>query len=371
LTGNRNGITLRELPGVGNFPTGQIPWEIPEPVFRPDTMANTRIIRIIDAALEQMRPDIEKAVAKYGPERIGVCLGSCDNGSEASLKAHQELLATGAFPQNYELRFQSASFPVEFIAAKFGIRGPVMTIATACASGASAIARGAELIRAGLCGAVIAGGADLVSETVLMGFHALEALSDSLTNPFSKNRKGINLGEGTAFFLLSASEKPRENGTVELLGVGESSDAYHMTGPGPDGAGPIKAMKAALLDAGIEPEDIGYVNLHGTGTQLNDIAEALAMKAIFGAKPPPASSTKPIMGHTLGVAGTLEAAVCWMVLTAQKGFPVHCWDGEKDEELVFHPFIPGGDMLDKMPSICMSNNFAFGGCNVSLIMGRR
>jgi 3-oxoacyl-[acyl-carrier-protein] synthase-1 len=221
-----------------------------------------------------------------------------------------------------------------------------------------------------------------------MGFHALEALSDSLTNPFSKNRKGINLGEGAAFFLIdSASENLCENraelsspqetlSPVELLGVGERADAYHMTGPGPDGAGPVKAMKAALLDAGIEPDHIGYVNLHGTGTQLNDITEALAMKEIFGTKALPASSTKPITGHTLGVAGTLEAAVCWMVLTAQKGFPVHCWDGEKDEELVFHPFIPsdkvsGTKVPGKMPSICMSNNFAFGGSNVSLILGRR
>jgi 3-oxoacyl-[acyl-carrier-protein] synthase-1 len=360
---------MRELPDALNFPTGQIPWKIPESTFRASgDMANTRIIRIIDFALEQIRPIIEKAIARYGPEKIGVCLGSCDNGSEASLKAHSELFATGIFPQGYELRFQGASFPAEFIAAKFGISGPVMTIATACASGASAIVRGAELIQAGICSAVIVGGADIVSETVLMGFHALEALSDSLTNPFSKNRKGINLGEGAAFFLLTSQEMPSP---IELIGVGESADAYHMTGPGPDGAGPVKAMKAALLDAGMEPKQIGYVNLHGTGTQLNDLTEALAMKAVFGDTMPPASSTKPIMGHTLGVAGALEAAVCWMVLTERKGLPVHCWDGIQDEELVFHPFIPSGQMSGQTPSICMSNNFAFGGCNVSLILGRR
>jgi 3-oxoacyl-[acyl-carrier-protein] synthase-1 len=340
-------------------------------------MENTRIIRIIDNAIEQIRPDIEKAIAKYGPKKIGVCLGSCDNGSEASLTAHREQLTTGNFPQGYELRFQGASFPAEFIAAKFGICGPVMTIATACASGASAIVRGAELIQAGICNAVIAGGADIVSETVLMGFHALEALSDSLTNPFSKNRKGINLGEGAAFFLLDSLSPDETSATVELsspvelLGIGESADAFHMTGPGPDGIGPVKAMKAALLDAGLEPRQIAYVNLHGTGTQLNDLTEALAMKAVFGDAMPLASSTKPIMGHTLGLAGALEAAVCWMVLTERKGFPVHCWDGEKDEELVFHPFIPSGQIPEEAPSICMSNNFAFGGCNVSLILGRR
>jgi 3-oxoacyl-[acyl-carrier-protein] synthase-1 len=338
--------------------------------YMADYMANNRIIRIIDVALEQIRPSIEKAITKYGPKKIGVCLGSCDNGSEASLKAHREKLATGNFPKEYELRFQGASFPAEFIAAKFGICGPVMTIATACASGASAIVRGAELIRAGFCNAVIAGGADIVSETVLMGFHALEALSDSLTNPFSKNRKGINLGEGAAFFLLDSLPLDETSSPVALLGVGESADAYHMTGPGPDGIGPVKAMKAALINADLEPGHIGYVNLHGTGTQLNDLTEAMAMKAVFGDTMPPASSTKPIMGHTLGVAGTLEAAVCWMVLTERKGLPVHCWDSIQDEGLVFHPFIPGGQTLES-PSVCMSNNFAFGGCNVSLILGRR
>jgi 3-oxoacyl-[acyl-carrier-protein] synthase-1 len=377
LTGFQGGMVMRELSGVsGKFPVGSIPVELPEVDFPPQTYAGgTRIIRIIDAALEQIRPDIEKAIAKYGAEKIGVILGSCDNGSEGSFLAHQALIAQGDFPQDYSLRFQSASFPAEFIARKFGLSGPVFTIATACASGASAIIRGAELIRSGLCGAVIAGGADIVSDTVFAGFHSLEAISDSLTNPFSKNRKGINLGEGAAFFLLNSSESSSEsssefsaeNSAVELLGAGESADAYHMTAPGTDGAGPAKAMRAALVDAGLSPEQIGYINLHGTGTELNDKAEALAMKAVFD-NVPPVSSTKPITGHTLGAAGALEAAICWMVLTEKKGLPVHCWDGVRDEEI---PVLPIAGDGQKTPSICMSNSFAFGGCNVSLILGRR
>jgi 3-oxoacyl-[acyl-carrier-protein] synthase-1 len=263
---------------------------------------------------------------------------------------------------------------VEIISRKFGISGPAFTIATACSSGASAIKRGAELIRAGYCDAVIAGGADIVSATVFSGFHALEAVSDTLTNPFSKNRKGINLGEGAAFFLLDSepaaesrqSSPPEKISCVELLGTGESADAYHMTAPGVDGAGPVKAMEAALLDAGIKSEQIGYVNLHGTGTELNDKAEALAMRTVFRV-PPPVSSTKPITGHTLGAAGALEAAICWMVLAGKKGLPVHCWDGVWDEEVPFSPVAFGHTTA---PSICMSNSFAFGGCNVSLILGR-
>jgi 3-oxoacyl-[acyl-carrier-protein] synthase-1 len=147
--------------------------------------------------------------------------------------------------------------------------------------------------------------------------------------------------------------------------MGESSDAYHMTAPGEDGIGPARAMKAALLDAGIKNGQIGYVNLHGTGTTLNDKAESLALKTVFDTALP-ASSTKPITGHTLGAAGALETAICWMVLNEKRGLPVHCWDGDKDEEA---PFLPAGPEHES-PNICMTNNFAFGGCNVSLILGR-
>ena len=363
LSGRRDGFVTREA-AAGRFPVGMVSGELPPvktPQFgNPAFAGGTRIIRLICAALEQLAPAVEKAILQYGREKIGVCLGSCDNGSEASLAAHNKLFSDGAFPEDYDLRYQSASFPAEFVSRLFGICGPVFTAATACASGASAIARGAELIRSGVCGAVIAGGADVVSETVFSGFLSLEAVSSDLTNPFSKNRKGINLGEGAAFFLLTEGD----GSGVELLGAGESSDAFHMTAPGTDGAGPVRAMKAALAEAGIESRDIGYVNLHGTGTELNDRAEALAMNAVFPQTP--ASSTKPVTGHTLGAAGALEAAICWMVLTEKRGLPVHCWDGVKDESLPFTPGLHG----EAAPAVCMSNSFAFGGCNVSLIMGR-
>ena len=367
LAGNQNGFIMRESLTGGKFPVGHIKWELPKvdlPELGKQAFAgDTRIIRVINAALEQLTPAVEKALSRYGRENIGVCLGSCDNGSEASFMAHNALFEKNAFPEDYDLRFQSASFAAEFVSRKFGLCGPVFTIATACASGASAIVRGAEMIRAGFCGAVIAGGADIVSETVFSGFLSLEAVSDNLSNPFSKNRKGINLGEGAAFFLLDAEEISG----VELLGAGESADAYHMTAPGQDGAGPARAMNVALLDAQIKSDKIDYVNLHGTGTQLNDKAEALAMNAVFACAPA-ASSTKPVTGHTLGAAGALEAAICWTALAEKKGLPVHCWDGAVDEEV---PFVPYDGSGQKTPSICMSNSFAFGGCNVSLILGSR
>jgi len=374
LSGNQGGFVMREYDEGKMFPVGQISAELTEVDFSflekfytKDTQiftGNTRIIRIINTALEQLESIVEKAKAKYGQEKIGVCFGSCDNGSEASFIAHKALFKNNAFPNEYTLHFQSASFPAEYISHKFGLKGPVFTVATACASGASAIMRGAELIRAGLCSAVIAGGADIVSQTVFTGFNVLEAVSDKPTNPFSKNRKGINLGEGAAFFLLGAEEIS----DVKLLGAGESADAYHITAPGLDGTGPVKAMQAALLQAGLESSQVGYVNLHGTGTELNDKAEALAMQRVFNANMVHANSTKPITGHTLGAAGALEAAICWMVLTSKRGIPVHCWDGISDEEL---PFIPASGCGNETPSVCMTNSFAFGGCNVSLILGKQ
>jgi 3-oxoacyl-[acyl-carrier-protein] synthase-1 len=368
-----------ELPDGKSFPTGLISWDLGELSFElPKNVSyaeERRIIRLIDAALEQIRPYIDNAITKYGHEKIGVSIACCDNGSEGSLKAHKALIENGSFPADYTKYFHGASFSCEFIADKFGLKGPAFTVATACASGASAIARGAELLQSGVCDAVITGAADIVSQTVLMGFDALGAVSPEISVPFSKNRKGTNLGEGAAFFLLEreppqGSPSSKQAPKIKLLGCGESSDAYHITAPGTDGEGPVKAMKAAICGAGIKPEQIGYVNLHGTGTPLNDVAEAAALNIVFGGKKVPVSSTKPIMGHTQGAAGALEAAVCWLVLNEHKGLPVHCWDGQEDEELNFRPFTYEMQSPSHDVNICMNNNFGFGGCNVSLIMGR-
>ncbi|GHU80479.1 beta-ketoacyl-[acyl-carrier-protein] synthase II [Spirochaetia bacterium] len=383
LRGDQGGITAAPgNPGAG-APTGEQPF----PVGRiddgflnsvPDTVAYPgagpdfpfpRLLRIADTALEQIRPEVEQALAAYGKRRIAVCVGSCDNGSEWSLAAHRIYRSRGSFPPGYELRFQGASGPAEYISRKFGLAGPSLGIATACASGATAIIRAAELIRAGVCDAAIAGGVDVVSETVLLGFASLEALSPGLCNPFSKNRQGINLGEGAAFFVLRG--EPGEPG-LELLGAGESADAYHMTAPDQSGRGAIRAMEEALSDAGLDPGDVGYVNLHGTGTPLNDSMEAAAMAAVFSDLPeqPPVSSTKSITGHTLGAAGALELALCWTALsppTSPRPIPMHRWDGVYDEALPVLRFAPRGAAAYQR--ICMSNSFAFGGCNVSLIIG--
>ncbi|GHV76890.1 hypothetical protein AGMMS49942_17110 [Spirochaetia bacterium] len=194
-------------------------------------LPENRAFRIAAAALEQIGGTVEQARAAYGVRRIGVCAGSCDNGSEGSLLAHKAYCATGVFPADYDLRYQSAPFTAEYIARTLGVSGPACTVSTACASSAGAIVKAAQLIRAGICDAVIAGGVDIASETVLLGFSSLEAVSDSVCNPFSKNRKGITLGEGAAFFVMSKDPLGSNEPGIELLGYGESADASHMTAP--------------------------------------------------------------------------------------------------------------------------------------------
>lgn len=369
LRGDRSGVSMREFPGLGSWPAGLVGEGALEaaPRLRGGALPEGRIFRIIGAALAGIEPAVREAVSRHGAERVGLCFGSCDNGSQASLEAHRALLEAGAFPPGYALRLQSAGFPARAISEALGIRGPALAVATACASGASAIARAAELVRSGRCAAAVAGGADAVSLAAVAGFRSLEALSPDPSIPFSKSRRGINLGEGAAFFLLDS----REISGVELLGFGESSDAGHMTAPDGDGGGPARAMRAALLDAGLEPGQIGYANLHGTGTALNDRAEARAMLAVFGgeggAALPPSSSTKPVTGHALGAAGALEAAICWSALAEGRGLPPHCWDGEPDADAPLAPVLPGSR---EAPGACMSSSFAFGGCNASLILGR-
>ena len=339
-----------------------------------------RVLRILEAALRQLDGTVARAKERYGKAQIGVCVGSCDNGSELSLAAHRAYFDGGAFPHGYALGVQGADYPARYAAERFGVTGVALTFATACSSSASAIIKARELILAGVCDAVVAGGVDVASPTVLLGFDSLEAVSSTITNPFSRNRHGITLGEGAAFFVLSRDDL---DGTgITLAGAGESADASHMTAPLADGSGAKAAMEAALRDAGIAASDIGYVNLHGTGTRLNDSMEGKAVAAVFGgidgtpytgagangcpSCPVPASSTKPLTGHTLGAAGALELAACFLASKHQI-LPVHRWDGERDPDIPPLNFVNKSDCPRPL-RYCMSNSFAFGGANASLIL---
>ena len=220
-----------------------------------------------------------------------------------------------------------------------------------------------RLLRMGLCDAVICAGADTLCRLVTNGFHALEATASGRCAPFSRSRQGINIGEAAAVFLMT-----REHAPVAFLGGGASSDAYHMSSPAPDGRGASEAMRRALSAAGIDAATIDYVNLHGTATEHNDAMESHAMADTF-ARPVPCSSTKALTGHTLGAAGALEAAFCWMTLVdARRRLPPHVWDGEADPRLPALALTRIGDMLPAGRRVLMTNSFAFGGNNASLIL---
>ena len=245
-----------------------------------------------------------------------------------------------------------------------------MAVSTACASAATAIARARDLIACGICDAAVAGGADIVSDSVALGFLALEAVSSERCQPFSRNRRGITLGEGAAIFLVCREDLGGEG--IRLLGVGEACDAHHLTAPDPEGEGACAAMSMALRDASLGSADIDYLNLHGTGTELNDAMESKAVARVFGPGGVSASSTKGAVGHTLGAAGAVELGFCWLALSSLNRtslLPPQVWDGEADDSLPRLDLVGPGRASGRLRS-CMSVSFAFGGVDAAAIIGR-
>ena len=321
------------------------------------------------AALEEVAPAVARAAARHGRGRIAVVLGTSTSGIAEGETALAALRREGGWPRDFSYRRQELGSLAEFAARWLGLSGPAYTIATACSSSAKVFASARRLIRAGLADAAVVGGADTLCRLTLNGFGALEALSHTRCNPFSRNRDGTTIGEGAAAFLLGS-----EPGAIRLLGIGESSDAHHPTAPHPEGVGAREAMLEAVADAGLEPADIAYVNLHGTATLLNDAMESRAVAAVFGARTP-CSSTKGLTGHMLGAAGGCEAAFLWLTLdpaSNPSGFlPPHAWDGERDPSLPELNLIPPRTtMAEGERAALISNSFGFGGSNAALIFGR-
>jgi len=318
--------------------------------------------QILLAACEQIIDKIEMAVSHYGASRIGIVLGTSTSGIEQGERFFKN--PNSADSRGFRYFQQEIGNPSEFLRRLLGIRGPCFTISTACSSSGKAFASAKRLIDHGICDAVLVGGSDSLCELTLNGFDSLDSVSGDRCNPMSENRSGINIGEGAALFLMS-----RIPSDVELLSVGESTDGYHISAPDPQGKGAILAMKEALDQANISPEDVGYINLHGTATIKNDEMEAKSVFSLFGDRVP-CSSTKPMMGHTLGAAGALEVAVCYLCLSSQWNpgatLPPHIWDGVYDGRLDPIKIVSSFDRLKS--NICMSNNYAFGGNNVSVLL---
>ena len=269
------------------------------------------------------------------------------------------------WPADFHYAQQEIGAPARFLARESGASGPAWTISTACSGGAKALASAARLLRAGIVDAVVAGGADSLCGFTIGGFSAQEAVSAQRCNPFSANRRGINIGEGAALFLMS-----REPGPVRLMGWGESSDAHHISAPDPRGHGATHAIGEALKRAGLCSGQIDYLNLHGTATRQNDAMESRVVAQLFGDHLP-ASSTKPLTGHALGAAGAIEAGLSWLALARnpENRLPPHWWDGEADPELPALNLVEPGRAADRPLRHALSTSFAFGGSNAALVLG--
>jgi len=307
------------------------------------------------------------AAQRHGADRVGLYLGTSTSGIlESELAYRRRDPATGALPADFRYEGAHNTYSVgAFVVRALGLQGPAAVISSACSSSAKAFASAQRAIAAGLIEAAVVGGVDSLCLTTLYGFHSLQLVASRPCRPFDPARCGISIGEAAAFALLERAPAAPDPGCVLLLGCGESSDAHHMSAPHPQGRGAREAMEKALAAAQLQPRDIDYINLHGTGTASNDAAEAQAVSAVLGTRTP-ASSTKGATGHTLGAAGALEAVICALALTDQ-----FMPGGLNTQQL--DPALAVNYLLGNRPGPLrhvMSNSFGFGGSNCTLVFGR-
>jgi 3-oxoacyl-[acyl-carrier-protein] synthase-1 len=310
---------------------------------------------------------VRAAIAKYGAQRIGVFLGTSTAGIlQTELAYRRRDPVTGALPADFIYRTTHNTFSVaDFTRHYFGLSGPAVVVSSACSSSAKVFGSARRMMAAGLIDAALVGGVDSLCLTTLYGFNSLGLISEQACRPFDAQRNGISIGEAAAFALLERAPEHLDADAVLLLGIGESSDAYHMSSPHPDGLGARMAMQDALKMAGLKPSEIDYINLHGTATQTNDAAECKAVQSVFGSGTP-CSSTKGATGHALGAAGGVEAVICALVL--QHGLlPAGLNTRQLDPALDLDYLL---DNREQPAAHVLSNSFGFGGTNCSLIFAR-
>ena len=325
--------------------------------------------RLAQLGLEQdgFAEAVKAATSKYGAERVGVFIGTSTSGIlQSELAYRRRDPETGALPADFHYGTTQNTFSVaDFTRHYFGLTGPAVAISSACSSSAKVFGSARRMIEAGLIDAAVVGGVDTLCLTTLYGFNSLGLLSAQACRPFDAERDGISIGEAAAFALLERTPEHLASDAVLLLGIGESSDAYHMSSPHPEGLGARIAMQDALKTANLTPADIDYINLHGTATQSNDAAESIAVAAVFGSSTP-CSSSKGATGHTLGAAGGVEAVICALAL--QHGLiPGGLNTRELDPALKLNYLL---ENREQPVSRTISNSFGFGGTNCSLIFGR-
>jgi 3-oxoacyl-[acyl-carrier-protein] synthase-1 len=325
--------------------------------------------RLAARALQQdgFMESVAAAKARYGAARIGVFAGTSTSGLLHTETAYRERdPASGALPPAFDYaRTHNTYSLAKFIRRALGLAGPAFVVSTACAATSKVFANAARMIAAGICDAAIVGGADTLCATTLFGFQSLGVMADGPCRPYDAARNGISIGEAAGFVLLERPGPQHDADTVLLRGSGETSDAYHMSSPHPEGDGARGAMAQALAAAGLEPAEIDYINLHGTATLVGDAAEDCAVSRLFGPSVK-CSSTKGFTGHTLGASGVIEAI--FGALAIQHGFmPGSPHTLNVDPAFKSHYVREG---REARINLVLSNSFGFGGVNCSLVLGR-
>jgi len=347
---------------------GEIPG-LDEVRIRPDLSAyDCRNNRLAQLCLEHdgFAGGVAQLREAYGAHRVGVFVGTSTSGIlQTELAYRRRDPASGALPADYRYRGTQNFFSVGDFARRYlGLAGPAVVVSSACSSSAKAFGNAARMIAAGVCDAAVVGGVDSLCLTTLYGFHALELVSRAPCRPFDAERDGISIGEGAGFVTLEKADRRAKHAHPMLLGIGESSDAYHMSTPHPEGAGARAAMQRALACAGLGPADIDYINLHGTATRSNDSSEDKAVFDLFGARTP-CSSTKGATGHLLGAAGITEAIIS--MLAIEEGL----MPGSANTRNI-DPGVRSRYLLETARAPVrrvLSNSFGFGGSNCSLVFG--
>lgn len=364
--GDRSGLVLTDEYSSKPVYVGEVNADLPTIASR-YSVYDCKNNRLLLAALSQIQSTVDSMIAQYGADRIAVVLGTSTSGVRNTELALTSVAKYNLKPENFHYKQQQLAGGADFLAHYLGLTGPAYAISTACSSSGKAFASARRLISLGLCDAVIVGGADSLCRFTVHGFDALASVSDGLCKPFGQHRDGINLSEGVALFVMS-----KQQGPVELKGIGASSDAYHFSAPDPDGTAVIIAMETALAEANLSPAEIDYLNMHGTATPLNDEMESKAVEQVFGDQTA-VSSTKGMTGHALGAAAAIELGMCWSLLssTDEQGILIpNINDDLLDQSLAALNYIQQGHALGRKIKHCQSNSFAFGGNNISMVVSR-
>lgn len=330
---------------------------------------DTGLTRMAAWLAEGVAEAVESAKKRWGAERIGLYVGTSTAGIAETEAAYARVHSGDGLPSGYSFHDQHAYHGLlTVLRDRTGVAGPGHVISTACSSSGKVFASAWRAMAAGRIDAALVGGVDALCQTTLRGFYALGALSTAACRPFSAERAGINIGEGGALLLLERATWGGSGGAaprLRLVGFGESSDAYHMSAPHPEGRGAYEAMAAALAMAGVAPEAVDLINAHGTATPLNDAMESLAIARLFGEAGPPVVATKAYTGHLLGAAGAVEAALTAVSLEAQLTPPA----------LRLAPQDPACPVRLATAAdsgaplrLALSSSFAFGGNNVCVAL---